>query len=123
MKEHPDPVLCSPGDSALDPADDTLARKLRALSHPARLAVLRTLAASDACVCGDLVRGLPLAQSTVSQHIKVLLDAGLVRMTTAGTRSCYCIDKEALRALGAHMDGLFAALLPPRRSAGPPQAS
>lgn len=123
MTEFVDPSLCTPADSAPDPRDDALARKLRALSHPVRLAVLRTLAAQRTCLCGDLVRGLPLAQSTVSQHIKVLLEAGLVRARAEGTRTCYCIDHEALRALSAQLDGLFAALLPQEGDCGPSQAS
>ncbi|MEP9368302.1 metalloregulator ArsR/SmtB family transcription factor [Xanthobacter sp. VNH20] len=89
---------------------EQLALQLRALAHPARLKVLETLARHEACVCGEIVAGLPLAQSTVSQHIKVLAEAGLVRATLDGPRSCYCIDHAALSALRGRLDGLFAAL-------------
>lgn len=101
MKIHPSPTL---------DGRDRLASQLRALAHPARLAVLETLARQEACVCGDIVRGLPLAQSTVSQHIKILAEAGLVRTTTAGARPCYCIDKAALAALRGDIEALFDGL-------------
>jgi len=103
MKTDPSPTL---------EGRDRLASQLRALAHPARLAVLETLARQDTCVCGDIVRGLPLAQSTVSQHIKILAEAGLVRttVTTAGGRPCYCIDKAALAALRGDIEALFDGL-------------
>jgi predicted transcriptional regulator len=68
------------------------ARYAKALAHPARVAILRLLARRDSCVCGDIVEELPLAQSTVSQHLKELKEAGLVQGTIAGTNVCYCID-------------------------------
>ena len=64
----------------------------KALSHPARLAILMTLANRKECICGDLVLYLPLAQSTVSQHLKALKEMGLVKGTVDGPRSRYCID-------------------------------
>lgn len=91
---------------------DGLAARLRALAHPARLKVLATLAARDRCVCGEIVAGLPLAQSTVSQHIKILLEAGLVESSPAGQRSCYCADREAIERLRDELAALFACLLP-----------
>ncbi|QTL01596.1 winged helix-turn-helix transcriptional regulator [Aquabacter sp. L1I39] len=91
---------------------DALAARLRALAHPVRLKVLATLAERDRCVCGEIVAGLPLAQSTVSQHIKILLEAGLVRSAPAGQRSCYCADRDAIARLRAELDVLFARLLP-----------
>lgn len=110
---HPDPA----GATALgDPADArrlALAERLRALSHPVRLTMLETLGTADRCVCGELVRALPLAQSTVSQHLKVLQEAGLVRSRPEGQRSAYCLDRAALMALQADFDALFAALLGP----------
>lgn len=97
---------------AADTSDPTgLAARLRALGHPARLKVLEALAGRDTCLCGEIVSLFPLAQSTVSQHIKVLAEAGLVRGKPAGARICYCIDPEAVRALRADLDLLFAALL------------
>lgn len=64
----------------------------KALSHPARIAILTTLAEKKECICGDLVLDLPLAQSTVSQHLKALKEIGLVKGTIDGPRSRYCID-------------------------------
>jgi len=93
-----------------DDADDALAVRLRALSHPVRLRILAALAGSDACACGDLVRGLPLAQSTVSEHLRILREAGLVRGENGGKRPCYCLDREAVRQLGVDFDRLLAAI-------------
>lgn len=63
-----------------------------ALGHPARVAILEALAERQSCVCGDLVDVLPLAQATVSQHLKVLKNAGLIRGEISGPKTCYCID-------------------------------
>ena len=79
---------------------------LRAIAHPARFRIVRLLAERQACVTGDLVDELPLAQSTVSEHLKVLKDAGVVRGTIDGDDRCYCLDPEALRWLTRE----FAAL-------------
>ncbi len=70
----------------------SLADFAKALSHPARLAILMTLAEKKECICGDLVVDLPLAQSTVSQHLKALKEIGLIQGTIDGPRSRYCID-------------------------------
>lgn len=88
-----------------------LAERLRALAHPVRLTMLETLGAADRCVCGELVRTLPLAQSTVSQHLKVLQEAGLVCSRPEGPRTVYCLDREALVGLREELDALFAQLL------------
>lgn len=64
----------------------------KALAHPARVAILMALAERRECVCGDLVLDLPLAQSTVSQHLKALKDVGLIKGTVDGPRSRYCVD-------------------------------
>ncbi|WP_454915828.1 ArsR/SmtB family transcription factor [Xanthobacter sediminis] len=92
-------------------AFDVLADRLRALAHPARLAVLQTLARANRCVCGEIVRGLPLAQSTVSQHLKVLGEAGLICSRAEGARISYCLDRAALAALRAEIDAVFDTLL------------
>jgi len=86
---------------AFDQDDVILASRIRALGHPARLAIVRALvrAESGRCCCGDIVRGLPLAQSTVSQHLKVLRDAGIIRGEIEGPRSCYWVDRSALAAI------------------------
>jgi ArsR family transcriptional regulator len=87
-------------------ADDELAALAKALGHPARVRILRLLARKHACICGDIVDELPLAQSTVSQHLKVLKQAGLVRGDVDGPRVCYCIEPRALRRLRALVGGL-----------------
>lgn len=70
----------------------------RTLAHPARIAILRKLAENKDCIVGDLVNELPLAQSTVSQHLKELKKAGLIKGHVFGTKSSYCIDWESLKA-------------------------
>jgi ArsR family transcriptional regulator len=69
---------------------------LRALANPVRFRIVRLLAERNICVCGDLVDALPLAQSTVSEHLKVLKDAGIVQGTISGPNTCYCLEPEAL---------------------------
>lgn len=66
----------------------------KALAHPARIAILRTLASKKECICGDLVIDLPLAQSTVSQHLKALKEAGLIQGEVDGPRSKYCVNRK-----------------------------
>jgi ArsR family transcriptional regulator len=68
----------------------------KALGHPARIRIVEHLKAIDQCICGEIVRILPLAQSTVSQHLKVLKAAGLVKGEVEGPRTCYCLDREML---------------------------
>ncbi len=87
-------------------ADDELAVLAKAVGHPARVQILRLLSRRVACVCGDIVSELPLAQSTVSQHLKVLKDAGLVHGEIDGPRVCYCLAPRALRRLKALVGGL-----------------
>lgn len=80
-------------------ADEELAALAKAVGHPARVQILRVLARRDSCICGDLVDELPLAQSTVSQHLKVLKEAGLIRGEIDGPRTCYCLEPRTLRRL------------------------
>ena len=80
-------------------ADESLAALCKALGHPARVRIVRILLARNACVCGDIVDELPLAQSTVSQHLKVLKDAGLIRGDVDGPRVCYCMEPSVLGQL------------------------
>jgi len=93
-----------------EPDDSLLASRIKALAHPARLAIVRALlkVGGDGCFCGEIVRGLPLAQSTVSQHLKVLREAGLIRGEIEGPRSCYCIDRAALSAVAEAVAQLSA---------------
>jgi ArsR family transcriptional regulator len=94
------------------PEEARLADRLKALAHPARLRIIDVLAARGSCVCGEIVEVLPLAQATVSQHLKVLKDAGFLKGTIDGPRSCYCLDLETLtrfrQALDARLAGLEA---------------
>lgn len=87
-------------------ADEELAALAKALGHPARVKILRLLSRREACVCGDIVDELPLAQSTVSQHLKILKEAGLVRGEVDGPRVCYCIEPRGLRRFRALAGGL-----------------
>ena len=90
--------------------DRRLAQHLKALAHPARLAIVRLLAERDECVCGEIVDDLPLAQSTVSQHLKALKEAGLVRGTVEGRSTCYCLNPEAVRTLDDDVGDFFDEL-------------
>jgi len=91
-------------------AANLLAERLRALGHPVRLQILAALAVNNACQCGDIVRALPLAQSTVSEHLRILREAGFVRGETAGKRACYCLDRAAVRQLAVDFERLLAAI-------------
>ncbi len=87
-----------------------LAEWAKALAHPARLAILRVLARRRSCICGEIVEVLPLAQATVSQHLKVLKEAGLIQGTIEGPRSCYCLNPDALARARAAFLHLFTEL-------------
>jgi ArsR family transcriptional regulator len=91
-------------------AHKSLAALLKALGHPARLEILRVLAERGTCICGEVVEVLPLAQSTVSQHLKVLKEAGLVRGEVEGPKSCYCLDPEIVTQFRISLDELFECL-------------
>ena len=83
----------------LQRSDEDMVRMFRALGHPARLSIVRILMERRQCVCGDLVDELPLAQATVSQHLKVLKEAGIVIGEVSGPATCYCLAPGALAAL------------------------
>ncbi len=90
--------------------DDAAADRLKALGHPVRIAIVRALAERSCCCCADVCSRLPLAQSTVSQHLKVLRDAGLVTFRRDGVRSAYVLNPAALAELRSDLDwivGLF----------------
>jgi len=89
-----------------DAADSELALLTKAVGHPARVQILRLLARRETCICGDIVDELPLAQSTVSQHLKVLKKAGLIRGDVDGPRVCYCLEPRSLRRLKALIGNL-----------------
>jgi len=103
--------ICPPDAAALPPlqgqgAERALAALARALGHPARVRILRHLLAVDGCVAGELADELPLAASTVSQHLKLLKEAGLIKGEVDGPRRCYCVD----RAVLARLKQMMAAL-------------
>jgi ArsR family transcriptional regulator len=98
---------CAPGERvdapplASETGENELAVLAKALGHPARVRILRLLLARDACVCGEIVAELPLAQATVSQHLKILRDSGLVQGEVDGPRVCYCVNRSRLGVLGS----------------------
>ena len=75
---------------------ESLAATCKALAHPARLAILKTLAGHGSCICGEIVDVMPLSQATVSQHLKVLREAGWISGMTEGPATSYCLDEEAI---------------------------
>lgn len=89
--------------------DCDMAIVLRALGHPARLEIIRALASKGRCFCGEIVEMLPLVQSTVSQHLKVLKDANLIEGTIDGPRSCYCLNTKKLKDASALLGDLTSA--------------
>ncbi len=94
----------------LDEAEEaSLAAMAKALGHPVRVRIVRILAQRRACVCGELVDALPLAQSTVSQHLKILKEAGLILGQIDGPRVCYCLSPEAIERLHALIGALRGA--------------
>lgn len=84
-----------------------LAIQLKAVAHPARIAILQHIIAVKACICGDLVEELGLAQPTISQHLKELKNAGLIQGTIEGVSVCYCIEPKAWAALQKEIGNLF----------------
>lgn len=99
-------LLSTPGQAHSISALPGLAEKFAALGHPTRIEILRHLAESPACCCKDVVKRMDLAQSTVSQHLKILVDAGLVRYAPDKQRSRYELDSEALSALAGSFGSL-----------------
>lgn len=97
----------SPSRQCADVSSEALSSKLGALSHPARIEILRQLSLSGCCCCKDVVDRMDLAQSTVSQHLKVLVDAGLVRYRPEKQRSRYEIDTDAVRHLSDAVSDLL----------------
>lgn len=102
----------TPAEQAAQPVpesrgkDEKLANLAWAIAHPARVRILRILLARQACICGELVDQMTLAQSTVSQHLKILKEAGLIQGEVDGPKVCYCVAPDAL----ARLKELVAAL-------------
>lgn len=87
--------------------DILLADIAKAISHPARIKILQILAEMDVCMCGEIVELLPLAQATVSQHLKELKRVGLIKGEIEGPKTCYCIDTKAVQKASNMLDNLF----------------
>lgn len=99
---------CCPEESAPVLADqgEQLARLADALGHPARVAIIKLLKVRTSCICGEIVDELPLAQSTVSQHLKVLKQAGWIQGEIDGPRVCYCLNDRTLERFRILLDAL-----------------
>jgi ArsR family transcriptional regulator, arsenate/arsenite/antimonite-responsive transcriptional repressor len=92
--------------TATIPDDDALAAMAKAVAHPVRIAIIRLLAHRETCMTGDVVAELPLAQSTVSEHLRILREAGLIQGEIEGPRTRYCVNPEGLKALRAGIAAL-----------------
>lgn len=100
-KCDPTPVQLQP-----EPDDDELAALAWAVAHPVRVQILRLLQDREACMCGEIVNCLPLAQSTVSQHLKILKESGLIQGEVDGPKVCYCVNEKRLERLKQLVAGL-----------------
>lgn len=89
--------------------DNKIAKYAKALGHPARVAILKLLIKKQACICGDIVDELPLSQSTVSQHLKELKEAGLIKGDIDGVKVCYCIDEKEWANAQSYLSTFFEA--------------
>ncbi len=94
---------------AFEQDEQDLAELAKALAHPARIAILKELAKRNTCICGEIVEVLPLAQSTVSQHLKELQQAGLIQGTVDGVKSCYCINRETFQKFETMLKSFFVS--------------
>src|SRR6476660_9069796 len=90
---------------------NSIAILIKALGHPARVAIIEYLLKVDGCICGDIVNVLPLSQPTVSQHLKELKNAGLIKGSVEGNAICYCIDAAALEMLKSYFSAIATNLL------------
>ncbi|MEO6150114.1 MAG: metalloregulator ArsR/SmtB family transcription factor, partial [Mucilaginibacter sp.] len=95
---------------------NNLAVMLKALAHPARIAILQQIIEAKACICGDLVDELGLAQATISQHLKELKNAGIIQGNIDGASVCYCINPLVWDKLQAHLIDLFMSYKPLKNS-------
>ncbi len=89
---------------------NAIAAQAKALGHPARIAIMEYLMKVDSCICGDIVNELPLAQPTVSQHLKELKNAGLIKGSIEGNTICYCIDEKAIAILQSYFANISIRL-------------
>jgi DNA-binding transcriptional ArsR family regulator len=96
--------------------ENELAIVLKALGHPARIAIMNYLAKMNECICGDLVNELPLAQPTISQHLKELKNAGLIQGTIEGTSICYCINPDVFEKVKSFIELLTTSIQTKQKS-------
>jgi ArsR family transcriptional regulator, arsenate/arsenite/antimonite-responsive transcriptional repressor len=89
---------------------NSIAAIAKALGHPARVAIVDYLLQADKCICGDIVNELPLAQPTVSQHLKELKNAGIIKGSIEGTAICYCVDENALELLQEYFESIKSTM-------------
>ena len=115
MTTNPTAEECCPpagenftGPTEGEEAEAELATFARAMGHPIRVAILRILLERRECICGELVEELPVAQSTVSQHLKKLKEARLIRGTVDGPRVCYCIEPSAMERFRTLFDTILS---------------
>lgn len=94
-----------------DPTISRSADIAKAIAHPARIAILKLLAQRNTCFCGDITEILPLAQSTVSQHLKALKKAGLISGTVEGVKTCYCLNPDGIKELNELLSELSSELI------------
>ena len=87
-----------------------LANLFKAMSHPARIAIIQYLLSVDSCICGDIVNVLPLAQPTVSQHLAALKKANIIKGTIEGTAICYCLNEVTIAIIEKHFKGISSQL-------------
>jgi DNA-binding transcriptional ArsR family regulator len=95
---------------------NAIATLAKALGHPARVAIIDYLLRVDACICGDIVNELPLAQPTVSQHLKELKNAGLIKGEIEGNAICYCIDEKVIDKLQSYFTNISAKLVKKKKN-------
>jgi ArsR family transcriptional regulator len=89
---------------------NAIATLLKAMGHPARVAIVEYLLKVDSCICGDIVNQLPLAQPTISQHLKELKNAGIIKGSIDGNSICYCIDEKAIEKLQNYLANISSKL-------------
>jgi DNA-binding transcriptional ArsR family regulator len=90
--------------------NNAVAQLFKSLGHPARIAIIEYILKENSCVCGDIVKELPLAQPTISQHLKELKNAGLIKGSIEGNSICYCINDEAVEKLQNYFGSIFSKL-------------
>lgn len=101
--------------AAYSKKEEQIAQFAKALAHPARVAIIELLIKKQSCICGDIVDELPLSQSTVSQHLKELKEAGIIKGEISGVKTCYCIDEANWKKMGDLFNKIFDAYVSPTK--------